>query len=125
MLLDSEPEMVYCIFKEYKISLLLKQYRFASVAPGHDVQLKTLKNIIGWKQIDSLAHLTTKHAVLGVFFRIMAFLALGRQELLHISHLDIGTVPRRRKRSGSRCMKGGVGGPHVSYSYTDKLKRLH
>lgn len=47
MLLDSEPEMVYCIFKEYKISLLLKQYRFASVAPGHDVQLKTLKNIIG------------------------------------------------------------------------------
>lgn len=56
MPLDSEPEMVYCIFKEYKISLLLKQYRFASVAPGHDVQLKTLKNILG---LETNRHLTT------------------------------------------------------------------
>lgn len=46
MLLDSEPGTVYCIFKEYEISLLLKLYRFASLAPGLNVQLKTLKNII-------------------------------------------------------------------------------
>lgn len=45
MLLDSEPEMVYCIFKEYEISLLLKLYRFASLAPGLNVELTTLKNI--------------------------------------------------------------------------------
>ncbi len=43
MLLDSEPEMVCCIFKEYEISLLLKLYRFASLAPGLNVQLKTEK----------------------------------------------------------------------------------